>query len=382
MSRAFRRKLLIGAALFTLVAVSMMSSVSATTKKEAILKFVNGCFKSQDGYYGTNDNSTDKVTTLESTYAALNVIGIFNQPLGPLTYDHESDIQIFLGPLANTTHGGYRNAELFGKENVLSTFQALFIAKVLEITIEPAYMKKHGQFLLDSQNENGGFGSSPSTNSSPDIINTYYALSALTITGNLTNIKYSMSLVRNFTLSCRESGNVFAGTSNSTDVSIAATYYAVRLFQDFLPLQTDLDGTAGDVKSFIANHLASSGGFVDPASSTDPLLSSTYYAVLLCKDFAGDIPGGDDLAISWILSKQNYDGGFVEGSLPTASSSVVATNLAVTAIYRIRPSLSDLNSDTAWTLTQIAATVAAVVLVVVIVVLIIIAYYVKRRNRI
>jgi prenyltransferase beta subunit len=383
LSKAFRRKMLLGAAMFTLVAVSMISSVSAISKKDAILNFVNGCFQSQDGYYGTNNNSTAKETTLDSTFAALNLLGILEPPLNNDTYEHVYDIQIFLTKVANTTDGGYRNSVGGGVESVLSTYQALYITQALKINIS-TQMNTHAQFLLDSQNENGGFGPSPLTNSSPDIISTYYALKALSITGNRTNIKYNMSIVHNFTLLCRKSGSVFAGTSNSTDVSITATYFAIRLFQEFMPLEHDLDGTSSSVYSFLASHQSSSGGFIDPASGTEPLLSSTYYAVAVFKDFAGDIvtPGGVEKIITWIMSKQSYDGGFTEGSTPVASSSMLATNLAVSAIYRIHPSLSDLDADTVWTLTQIAGMIAAIVLIVVIVVLLIFVYYVRKRNRI
>jgi prenyltransferase beta subunit len=370
--------MLIGAAMFTLVALSMISSVSAISKKDAILNFVKGCFQPLDGYCGTNDVNPTKETTLESTFAALNTIGMLTPPLNVDTYDHEYDIQIFLTGIANTTQGGYRNVK-GGKESVLNTYQALYIAETLEINIT-THMNKHAQFVLNSQNVNGGFGSSPSTNSSPDIINTYYALKALTITHNMT--KVNMTLVRNFTLSCREGGNVFAGRPNSTDVSITATYYAIHLYQEFMPLEHDLDGTATSIRTFIDTNKGASGGFIDPASGSEPLLSSTYYAVAVCKDLDVDIPGGDVKVINWILSKQSYDGGFIEGSSPVASSSIVATNLAVGTIYRIRPTLSDLAADTAWTLTQIAGMIAAFVLIGIIVVLVIVVYYVRKRNRI
>lgn len=365
--------------MFTLVAVSMISSVSAVSKKDAILGFTRGCFNPNPdyGYFGTSDNTTAKMATLESTYAALNVIRILGG-----TQDRTSEISQFLGSLSNATQGGFRNViDAAGSEAVVSTFKALHIRQTLNINTSKSELNEHAEFLLDSQNENGGFGSSPSTNSSPDIFNTYYALKALSITGNLT--KVNMTLVHNFTMSCREAGNVFAGTWNSTDVSIVATYFAIRLFKDYLTSENDLDGTANDVRAFIASHQDSSGGFVDPAMGTSPLLSSTYYAAAICRDFAGDIPGGDDdKVITWILSRQGYDGGFIEGSSPLATSSMPATDLAVSAIYRIRPTLSDLTADTAWTLSQIAGIVAAVVLIIAIVVLIFAAYIVKRRNRI
>lgn len=376
--KASRRKLLIGAALFTLVAVSMMSSVSAISKKDAIVNFLNGCYNPTGvfGYYGTNDNSTSKEPTLESTFAAFFTLRLLGQ-----AFTNTFGVTQFLEDLSNASHGGFQNiAASQDEKSVLNTFNGLNIRSTLNINTSKAEMSKHVEFLLDSQNEYGGFGSSPSTNSSPNIFDTYFALRALSITGNLTLV--NMTKVHNFTMTCRESGNVFAGTSNSTDVSIAATYFAVCLFLEFMPSETDLDGTGSNVRSFLASNLATSGGFIDPASDTEPTLSSTYYAVSLCQDFAGVIPGGNEKAINWILSKQGYDGGFAMGSSPVASSSAVATYYAVNAIYKIRGSLSDLNVDTAWTLTQIAGIVAAVVLIIVIAVLLIVVYYMRKRNRI
>ncbi len=381
LSKALRRKLLIGATMFTLVAVSMMSSVSAISKKDAILNFVNGCYKPLEGYYGTNVNGTAKQTTLDNTFAALNIIGKLKEPVNNVSYPNWLSIQTSLTELSNTTHGGFRNIP-DGDENVLSTYQGIYISKILGISITRAIMNKHADFVLKSQNVNGGFGSSPTTNTSSDIFNTYYALKVLSLTGNSSNLIRNLTIVRNFTLSCREASNVFAGTWNSTDVSIAATYFGIHLYQEFLTAWPDLGGTVNDVRAFISDHKGPSGGFVDPAAGTEPLLSSTYYAVAICRDFAGDIPGGDTMASEWIMSKLNYDGGFIEGSSPLATSSMAATNFAVSALYRISPTLSVLSTDTTWTLSQIAGIVAAVVLIVVIVVLIFAAYIVRKRNRI
>ncbi|MEX2718339.1 MAG: prenyltransferase/squalene oxidase repeat-containing protein [Candidatus Sigynarchaeum springense] len=386
MRKASRRKLLIGAGMFMLVAVSMISSVSAISKKDAIMGFVNGCFNPTEGYYGTNDNSTAKETTMESTFAAMNIISILAPPLSDRlkvgTGNLNAPLQFIITATLNNS-GGFRSIPGV-KETVMATYKGVYFSKLIGFKNETALMNSHVQFVLKSQNVNGGFGSSPSTNSTPDIFNTYYALKVLQLTGNLTNIKYNMTLVRNFTLSCRRAGSVFAGTWNSTDVSIAATYFAVRLYRDFLSSWHDLDGTAGNVSAFLASHQHASGGFIDPAVSTEPLLSSTFYAVSICREFVStiNIPLGDDRTINWILSRQSYTGGFIEGNSPVATASMVATDFAVSAINKIRPSLSDLYRDTDWTLSQIAGTVAAVILIIAIIALIFVAYVVKRRNRI
>lgn len=378
LNKALPRKLLIAAALSTFFVVSIISPVSATTKRDAILNFVNGCFRAQDGYYGSLDRTPSSVTTLSSTHAALNIIGILNPPLDADTYDHEYDINIFLTGIANTTTGGYRNSK-DGIERVEGTFYALSIARSLGINIS-SHMNKHAKFLLDSRNPNGGFGSSPETNSSPSIINTYYAMKALDIAGNISQV--NKSLVRDYVLSCRKGGTMFAGTSNSTDVSIITTYYAVRLYKDFLTSYPDLDGTYLNMRAFIAGRLGASGGFSDPVVGSEPLLSTTYYAVALCRDIGVSIPGGDELTRQWILGKQDHNGGFVEGEPPIATASVLATSHAVGALFRISSSLAELDVDTPWTLSQIAGAVAAVLILVGIVVLVIVAYYVHKRNRI
>jgi prenyltransferase beta subunit len=369
LTNALNRKVLIGATLFTIIIFSLASSVSAISRKDAIMNFVNGCQKpiDKEGYYATNNNDTAKIPTLQNTYAAFEIIGILKAPITNTSYPNALSIQSFLADLVNST-GGYEAFDGSGAENLQSTFQALEMNKMLSIKNNLTLMNKHVNFTLKSQNANWGFGANPSSKSTPDIINTYFALKVLNITGNQSLV--NMGRVHDFVLSCRKSNSMFAGNPASTDVSITATCFAVMLYNEFFKNETDLAGTKTAIQTYIASHRDTSGGFIDTAVDAEPLLSTTYYAVKLCDELVVDVPGGDDAVITWIVAQQSLDGGFIEGKTATATSTLIGTSFAVGSINILRATLADLNADTAWTLNQIGGIVAVVVLLGVIVALI------------
>jgi len=382
------RKIFIGAAKFAMLAIvafSLISSVSAISRRDAILEFVDACQMpvQKEGYYGSPENNTspEKVTTLENTFAALEIIGILRAPITNASYPDALSIRSFLADLINST-GGVEDFDNDGNEFLSSTFQALQISKDLNITYNRTSLNNHMNFTVLSQNANGGFGANPSTKSNPSIFNSYYALKILNFTGNLTDpIK---NQVKNFVLSCNKSDYLFSGNPDSSDTSIAATAFAAMIYKEFFPEELTNVFAEPMQTSFLAyltSHQGADGGFFDMNSSV-PLLSTTYYAVKACSDINIDIPGGDQHVIDWILSRQNFDGGFVEGTSPTTRSSMLATSFAVMALNMVRSSMDMLNGETAFSLSQIGGIVAVLVLLGVIVLLIVIAYYAKKRNRI
>nr|MDO8117026.1 terpene cyclase/mutase family protein [Candidatus Sigynarchaeota archaeon] len=240
------------------------------------------------------------------------------------------------------------------------------------------------QFLNKSQAASGGFLASPTSNStSADVISTYYGLKALDLSGNLSIV--NMSLVNDFLISCKNAGNLFGTTPNATQSSLIATAMAVSIYTEFLTVEK-ASVITGDVSTsfvaFLTSNAGPDGGFCDPSMSSIPLVSLTAYAIKTCNLLAVGVPGGNDLAINWILSKQQQDGGFINGAGGLMeTSSMMATRHAVEALVAISADLAMLNGEVPWSLFPIGAIVAVIVIACAIIAILLLIYFFKKRNQ-
>ncbi|HME50816.1 MAG TPA: prenyltransferase/squalene oxidase repeat-containing protein [Candidatus Lokiarchaeia archaeon] len=381
------RKIVLGIAIFTIFALTMISSACATSRKDAALNFVTSCRKPVDseGYFGNPIAPESQIATVENTFSAIQIINLLNGPVSNSTFSNALAIQSFLIDLRDGTTGGYKDFP--GSVVTLqSTYQALQIAEYFDIAtmLDRNDLNNNENFTKLSQNANGGFGANPSLSANATIFSTYFALKILNFTGNLTG-QYSVineNKVYQFLQSCGNGTDLFSGSPNSA-TSIMATAFATMIYYEFLSNFTNLftGPRTLAIVSYIKNNVGQYGGFIDPSIDNVATLSTTYYAVKTLSLLNIGIPNDDNNLTNWIMNHQNNnDGGFIEGDPSQTSSSILATYYAAYALNLVDSSA--MNQDTPTTLTQIAGTVFAIVLIIVIVALIVIVYYVRKRNRI
>ncbi len=321
---------------------------------------------------------------MEDTYSALQLISLLEEPVTNDTYDDVLRILSFLGGLKNDGTGGFRPfTGATGLESVSSTYMAFWIYDAFD-RFSSINMTTQVRFLNNSFTSDGGFLSCPTSNSSSaDVINTYYGLKALELSGNLSLV--NMSKVNQFLITCKNAENLFGTTPDANQSSLIATAMAVAIYTEFLPVERPSVIT-GDVSnsfvSFLTANAGAAGGFYDPSVSSIPLVSLTYYALKTCQLLAVGIPGGNDATVNWILSKQQNDGGFMngEGGL-LETSNMLATRNAVQALVSVSADLSVLNAETPWTLFPVGVIVGIIVIVIAIVAILLVVYLINKRNQ-
>ncbi|MHA1683101.1 MAG: prenyltransferase/squalene oxidase repeat-containing protein [Promethearchaeota archaeon] len=363
---------------------SIVSSATALTRRNAALNFIESCSADRaEGFY-SYPSGQGTLASIEATNLALQIIDKFDTPVTQDSFDDELEVRNFLDEMQNksiTNGGGFRNLE-GSLENVKATWQAYEIYEMFNAT-HTLDTQLHVDFVLDSFNTDvNGFGPNPSSNSTPDIFNTYYALKFLDLTENLTEV--NLTLVETFVNSCR-SDDMFKGSTNSTAISIIATSFAVSLYDEFFnDTIPDRLGVINAVVAFLTPNY-DGGAFKDPAISGDYLLSTTYWARKLLDDLGivQSSPSDDDEIEDWIISKQASDGGFFEGDIsnPTASSSLEASYYAMITLYMINSNTPPLLSDVPWELNQNVLLVSVIVVVSVILFLIVLGVFIQRKNR-
>ncbi|MHA1793609.1 MAG: prenyltransferase/squalene oxidase repeat-containing protein [Promethearchaeota archaeon] len=371
-----------GAILFiSIISFASISQVSALTRKQAVSDYVKDCEIASFQGYLEKPNADQGAPTLEATYSALKILDIIGEkPISNETYEHPLEIQLFLADLVNSTDGGYKGYKN-GLESVKSTFHALDIYNMFNATGAIESLQKHVNFtLLSWNNESGGFKSSPSSNSSADVFNTYYALKTLEITGNLTQV--NMTMVEGFLNSCLTAENLYASTNNSADSSLIATSFAIQIYKEFLNYTTFNPEIYNAISNRLGLNQASTGGIMDQPIINETLLSSAFYILKLESNLDLTILDRKSLT-SWILERQDNSGGFIEGDMEesTATSSLTATYHAVEVLYIIDPALSALHRDVPWELDQLALILSIVIFLGVIVLVVVLSILYYRKNK-
>lgn len=383
----FRTKELTCFTLFAFIGLLLVSFIApgaALTRKKATLDFIDSCLADRGAGYYSHPDGVSADATIDTTIAAITLIDTFDYPVTNETYDEALNVRNFIDNLRNKSdgnYGGFKNAE-GAEDSMKATYQALQLLDMFDAT-STVNLSRFVNFVLESQDENGGFTANPLANNTADIFNTYYALKILELTENLT--KVHLGEVNTFVNSCRMSSNLYGGAPNATTESLVATSFAVSIYQEILTNESSTYlnfGFNNAVQDFVPNNTSPAGGVKDPVISEDPLLSTTYFAVKLQESLEFNLL--DESALkNWILDKQVSDGGFVEGSLeePTASSSLEATYHALMCLYLFNSNTPELDNDVPWLLSQdllIVVVVTASVLIAVV----IITIYVKRKNKI
>ncbi|MFX0100608.1 MAG: hypothetical protein ACFFCS_13620 [Candidatus Hodarchaeota archaeon] len=388
-------KLVIGISFLIVFVATTFAPVAARTRKVATLEFIVNCQvapePNQLAYVDNPGVVETAFPTLGSTIAAFRTIKIINGITGDYTSNF-TNFKLFMDQLRDQNEGGFRDYDDDDiNETLKCTYQGISFFDMFNENEK--ILPVHMEFTNKSQNvNNSGYGPNPSSNSTPDLINTYYALKIYELNESLES---NRSRVADFVKSCQiQPGNdyeyLFGISPNSTEPSLIATSMAVALFKSILTgvydnITNDLAFRPA-VEDYLSQGLVQGGGggIKDPVQPTPATLSSTYWALMLSKNI-------DDILLvyyedieSWIISKQKNDGGFVEGdtSESSASSSMEATFHAIASLKFIDSQLSAIEAEFPWDLDQDVLMITIVVLLIVIVVILILFYMYKKKNRI
>jgi prenyltransferase beta subunit len=390
-----RASVFAGIAIVVIIFLASASPAAAITRKNAVVNFISSCISPDyQGYYASSVvGNGGEVPSLESTYYAIQTLNMLDNGLTNSSFKDSSNITTFLNTLQNSTDGGYWNFVSNGSETVMNTFYALYLYEKLDplesTTFSTLNIEKQTAFVEKSwDNLTGGFGQNPLSNSTPDIFSTYYALEALTIAGNESTFlnKTAMTQLTSFMSSCEQPSHLFSSQPNSTDTSLVTTEYAVDIYSQFLPkvFATIKPNVTIAVENQISAYNSPNGGtngFPDTAVDPNATIASTSDILNATTTLGISIQASGSLD-TWVLSHQNYDGGFVEGSPGLTQSSMAATYYAVVALYLHDAGLGKLGANSPWTIVQIGGIVAAIVIIAAVIVLIVVYRYIKNKNKV
>ncbi|MFW9832019.1 MAG: prenyltransferase/squalene oxidase repeat-containing protein, partial [Candidatus Thorarchaeota archaeon] len=175
------------------------------------------------------------------------------------------------------------------------------------------------QYLLDSQNGDGGFGERPGSTISY-LTHTYWAVTTLHHLGDIERFPMDTESILNWLTYLEKPDGTYSNFPgfNST---LTSTYRAM-IVRSILNDDIDINGS---LKTTLASYQKISGGFVSSLDRTVPTMESTFYGVALSLMF--DIPLNVTHLLDFVLSLQNDDGGF--GLRPGFSSRVESTFYAL-----------------------------------------------------
>ncbi|MFW9815448.1 MAG: sugar-transfer associated ATP-grasp domain-containing protein, partial [Candidatus Thorarchaeota archaeon] len=188
------------------------------------------------------------------------------------------------------------------------------------------------QYLLDSQNEGGGFGERPGSTISY-LTHTYWAITALNLLGNIQRFPIDPTSVLSWLTYLEKPDGTYSNFPgfNST---LTSTYRAMMIR---LLLDDDIDANSS-LKTTLADYQQISGGYVSSLDRTAPSMEATFYGVAL--SLMLDIPLNDTLLLDFVFSLQNGDGGF--GLRPGFSSRVESTFYAILTLKLLYENLESL----------------------------------------
>ncbi|MFO8017970.1 MAG: prenyltransferase/squalene oxidase repeat-containing protein [Promethearchaeia archaeon] len=202
---------------------------------------------------------TDFVKTMHSVYDLYYLLRANELVNSSISSSVRNDIELYISNMEQQD-GGFGPTNTSTSANLISTSYSIKILDVLDMDIDNA--DKHKDFILSCINSNGGFGGNTSLDST--VANTYYALNALQILGDLDEI-----------------------SDAENTIEYLNGYY--------------VDNQADEVNY---------GGFLPGDESEFCLLSSTFFAIESIKLLdENELP--NESTTEWVLNKQNFkDGGF------------------------------------------------------------------------
>ncbi|MFW9990776.1 MAG: sugar-transfer associated ATP-grasp domain-containing protein [Candidatus Odinarchaeota archaeon] len=222
----------------------------------------------------------------------------------------------YIGNSYDETVGGY-GFRPFSRPLVKYTYHAIRSLRALNDSLAAA--SDIERFLLQSQNDDGGFGQDPQAKFSY-LTHTYWGLSGLKLLGALDESTVNSSRILSWLSTLRKQDGSYSN-SFGLDASLSSTYRAVQILSLLGSKVNSSDPLASTLPSF----QKPSGGFVLYTARSTPTMESTYYGVALALQLG--VAVNLTLVREFVMSLYNEDGGF--GLRPGFSSRVSSTYHAI-----------------------------------------------------
>ncbi|MFX1325944.1 MAG: prenyltransferase/squalene oxidase repeat-containing protein [Promethearchaeota archaeon] len=325
-----RSRNIIIAFLILFFTISIIPSVLAKTRSSYLVDFIYSNEIKGEGF--KNSILGEDTMIPEPTAYAIDILSGYG--FNP----HEvPDLQSFLED---------HIADMFSSDTV-SLYDLYFLLNslnTLDYTIESDLENKIYRYLNQTQQPDGGFSISNSS-SIPSLSSTYFAYQIYPLIGqSFPNI----TLHGNWILSCKNSDGGYGG-NQSLSSTIYNTYNAVFLLDSLEADLADKNQTLNYINSFYVDNpsdINNVGGFLPDTTANNPLLSSTYYCIIIVSIIDNSILN-DYFTVNWILSRQNFqDGGFADLTEGTdqSTSSVISSFYAFKTLSKYS-ALSKLSAE-------------------------------------
>ncbi len=178
------------------------------------------------------------------------------------------------------------------------------------------------QFLLDSQNVEGGFGEQPASSLSY-LTHTYWATFGLYDLGEMDNDILDIGKLLNWLFYLRKPDGSYSNFPGQ-NATLRSTYRALQLLQLLNQSISENDS----LSTSLSNYQTPSGGYVNSLDTSVPTMESTFYGIALTLILKQDL--NRTKVEEFILSLYNQDGGF--GLRPGFSSRMTSTFYALLAL--------------------------------------------------
>ena len=305
--------------------------------------------------------SSEKAVSFEATSYAIEILD--NYKINP------HDIENLISNL-ETDINDILNAK---DPNLYNIFFILNSLKKLDPVIDSSISDEIEELLNITKQATGGFSYSNNTKA-VSLASTYFCIRLYSL---IEKPIENITIHKNWVLSCYNSDGGY-GSNQSLSSTLTDTCFAVFILEELEEIEAlnSAINTLGYIQSFYVLDSANQnnyGGYIPSEYSQYALLSSTYYsvkAVSLIDDaklFKGTIR-------NWVLARQNFrDGGFAENSegYQEKSSSVISSYYAFETL-RILDSLTSLLNEiwtvefNYWILIIILSSIGIIIVVVII----------------
>ncbi|MBD3226718.1 MAG: hypothetical protein GF329_00895 [Candidatus Lokiarchaeota archaeon] len=301
----------------TIVSVIPISLLATYTRTELLNGFINGSYHEDGGYMDYPES--DELPNIQSTYHALKTLSLLEslgsvntqavatwinetqnvdggfptvengtsnmestlyaiRSLKLLGYEPKNNITEWINQCWNTNFG------FSNKPNQSSTIWATYNAlNALSLLGENIQSYNSSQWLLSLQNEDEGENLGAfSADDTYELINTFYALSAINLTGKLSDINNTS--VINWITSCQNTDQYQANTYGSyrsnpsgLDYSVINCFAAIKSFHLLNVSSINLSNVI--INWIIDCQNINSGGFSSIKDGVSSSVSNSYYAI-------------------------------------------------------------------------------------------------------
>ncbi|MHA2391685.1 MAG: prenyltransferase/squalene oxidase repeat-containing protein, partial [Promethearchaeota archaeon] len=279
---------------------SIIPSVLGKTRHGYLVDFIYDTEIDGEGF--KNSILAEDIMLPEATSYALGIL--YEYGMNP----HEiTDLRSFLED---------QITNMFDSDSV-SLYDLYFLLKSLDILdyislVDENLKNRIYRYMNETQQHDGGFSLSNSS-SMASLSSTYFAYQILSL---IEQPFPNITLHKNWILLCNNSDGGYGG-NRSLSSTIYNTYNAVFLLNELGTVDelVDKNQTLNYIDSFYVSNPSDTnkvGGFLPDLTANYPLLSSTYYCVIITFLIDETLLNSRD-TVNWILSRQSFqDGGFAD----------------------------------------------------------------------